>query len=53
MSDWLNMLNDEQLEEMKPYGKAFIREQLFVPQKYTNVPFPTEAYVSAMVCDDG
>ena len=43
----------EQLEEMKPYGEAFIREQLFVPQKYTNVPFPTEAYVSAMVCDDG
>ena len=53
LSDWLNMLNDEQLEEMKPYGKAFIREQLFVPQKYTNVPFPTEAYVNAMVCDDG
>ena len=47
------MLTDEEVEEMKPYGEAFISEQLFVPQRMTNVPFPTEAYVGGvMSCDE-
>lgn len=46
------MLTDEEVEEMKPYGEAFISEQLFVPQRMTSVPFPTEAYVGGvMSCD--
>ena len=43
---WLNMLSDEELEEMKPYGEAFIREQDYMPQSVKSVPFPTDAYVS-------
>ena len=43
---WLNMLSDEELEEMRPYGEAFIREQDYVPQSVKSVPFPTDAYVS-------
>lgn len=42
---WLNMLSDEELEEMKPYGEAFIREQDYIPQSVRSVPFPTDAYV--------
>ena len=41
---WLNMLSDEELEEMKPYGEAFIREQDYMPQSVKSVPFPTDAY---------
>lgn len=40
------MLSDEELEEMKPYGEAFIREQDYMPQSVKSVPFPTDAYVS-------
>ena len=46
------MLTDEEMEEMKPYGEAFISEQLFVPQRMTSVPFPTEAYVGSVMCCD-
>ena len=49
----MDMLTDEEVEEMKPYGEAFISEQLFVPQRMTSVPFPTEAYVGGvMSCDE-
>lgn len=45
MTNWLNMLNEEELEAMKPYGVQFIQEQFYVPQTVTSVPFPTDAYV--------
>lgn len=45
MENWLDMLNDEELEAMKPFGLQFIQEQFFVPQTVTSVPFPTDAYV--------
>ena len=40
---------DEELERMKPYGEAFIQEQLYMPQSITNFPFPTNAYVSRVL----
>lgn len=40
------MLSDEELERIKPYGEAFIQEQLYMPQSMSSFPFPTEAYVS-------
>ena len=46
MRSFLNGLSDEELERMKPYGEAFIQEQLYMPQTITNAPFPTNAYVS-------
>lgn len=39
------MLSDSELERMKPYGEAFIQEQLYMPQSILNFPFPTGAYV--------
>lgn len=39
------MLNEEELEAMKPYGLQFIQEQLYLPHTITSVPFPTDAYV--------
>lgn len=42
---WMNMLSDEELEEMRPYGEAFIQEQDYIPQTIKSVPFPTDAYV--------
>ena len=41
----MNMLSDEELEEMRPYGEAFIQEQDYIPQTIKSVPFPTDAYV--------
>lgn len=47
------MLSDSELERMKPYGEAFIQEQLYMPQSILNFPFPTEAYVFLyMICND-
>lgn len=45
MRNWLDMLNDEELEAMKPYGLQFIQEQFYLPHTITSVPFPTDAYV--------
>lgn len=45
MENWLDMLNEEELEAMKPYGLRFIQEQFYVPHTITSVPFPTDAYV--------
>lgn len=39
------MLNEEELEAMKPYGLQFIQEQFYLPYTITSVPFPTDAYV--------
>lgn len=33
---------------MKPYGEAFIQEQLYMPQSIRSYPFPTDAYVGDM-----
>lgn len=49
MRNFLNSLSDEELERMKPYGEAFIQEQLYMPQSITNFPFPTNAYVSGVL----
>ena len=46
MKNFLRLLPDDELERMKPYGEAFIQEQLYMPQTITNAPFPTNAYVS-------
>ena len=45
MRNWLDMLNEEELEAMKPYGLQFIQEQFYLPHTITSVPFPTDAYV--------
>ena len=47
----MNMLSDEELERMKPYGLQSIQEQFYLPQKVTSVPFPTDAYVGLSGCD--